>query len=722
MYIRLMENGIEGMLEPFYDGGESYQGHQKYAVLANYKVTPEGAATQGWATLSVKVMPYKTTTLERECDINVGRFDEIYMRGKIPADMKSTLKVNDEIVLQLDGGKGDNAKYYGKLPDRHIKKISMEFENKSDSIERVNLWYLGVRDSAYPTLSEQYGDCTIPDWEGCFADEVEIKATTNVFVDEGGDDALRAKMKSKSFSASYEAMKKRAYDLMDYVPEPHIGKTLDSRDGVPLNGNAETLAFVGFIEKDVEMLKLAARCALSLASCEYWIYTGKDTIEDIPGITWHHRSFQERLCAISVAMTLEFAGSVLTWHGRNILYDSLIMKALPRMDQDFKIMEYIYYMNQGPVFSNGYTAALTTLARRYPRYSRRVDEIEADLNEMMEKCINPDGGMMEGMNYWTVTVGCYLNSACMLAKYRGKSLKEYVGDRLNKTSDFALLLTTDDNMRRTVGDARRVSHELNMTYFMALITGDRKWCKFTEDLKKVDESNDREIFYLIFAGDETFEAEEIKGEDRFVVFPDTGYTYLRRGGDEFIGISGRSFSHCHPDRGSFMIDSGGKPILIDRGMCNYSDGPADKMSESRAHNLAVPVVDGIVLSQNAQHGYSAEVVKSEYENGVFAWISDNNNVWDKDIVIRNVRTITSDKPFEYIITDEFEFTRPAKVLFNLNMYDNEHIEAEPVNWQPEKSEYVEYHVDFDLKPVMQQRFLSAEGTSFALTTKIRIKE
>ncbi len=724
MFIRLQKKGAEGIIEPFYDGGESYKENEKFSsFLAHYRVDPKGAAGQSWMSVNVNVTPNSTVTLERDCDIDVGRFDEISLRAKIVEGTSVKMLINGEEVIN-EAGKGDTCNYYGKLKDSRITSIRLEITNNNEQTEGDVLFYIGVRDSKFLSDEELYMPATTPDWEGCFAENPVIEPCTEAFVDKADAEALRAKLKTGIMAKTYEGTKKYAESFMNVVPEKYIGEYIIDHDGVQAYIAACTLSFVGFIEKDLEMLKMGARFALSIAACDNWCnFWG---IEMLPATTWHHRSFNESYMAFGVAMTLEFAGSIMTWHGRNILYDALIQKGLPRMDADFKTMEYIYHMNQGLAFSTGYVYALMVLAKQYPRYGKRILEIEEDVHEMFKGSILPDGGMKEGPNYWDYTMQMYVNTISAFARYHKMSLNEYAGDKLEPSSQFGLIMVNDKNQMRTVGDSKRWQYSFMTSYYLAAITENPKWMEIAEGAREAAEKNGTGglfITYLIFGSDKKFDAKGTPAADEiFVTLPDTGYTYLKRGDDEFFGISGSSFSHCHPDKGSFMLDFKNEPALIDRGMCGYFEGVADKLSESRAHNMAVPVVDGLVMCQNAQHGYGATMVKSEYKDGVFTWISDNDNVWNKSLVTKNVRTIVSDKPFEYIITDEFEFTKPCKVLVNFNMYDNKNVKMEPVGWTPEKSEYVEHYCDFAKTPVMQQRFRSEEGTSFKLVTKVTLTD
>lgn len=718
MYLRLLKNGAEGILEPFYDGGEAYRDYHKYMTLGNYETNPQNSAEQTWCEAKFKILPRSVTTAVRECDFNAGRFDEIYISGKIPADVNVCVYINGEKVID-ERGKGNTAEYSGTIVSGDFKTIAFEFRNNGSGLEYALVSHIGLRDTKYISQADIYGENTASDWEGCFEENPKIELFTHFFADSG--DALRRKMQSDFFKADYEKTKADCMGYMNTVPEKMISRTLDGGSRCLYIG-ASTLAFVGYIEKDLEMLKTAARYALSLAACETWYQEDKELAE---GVTWNGRVFQAAFASYGISIFMEFGGSILTWHGRNYLYEALARKGIARLDADFNMMEYIYHMNQGLAFSPGYVYALITMTERFPRYKKRIDEIEADVDEMLRNCINPDGGMFEGLGYWGYTIESYCLTAYALAKYRGKSIFEYINGRLDKTSDFALIMSGEKNIFRTVGDTGRYGFGKHISSFMYHSTHNELWKKYYEmKAKQNPEGQVMGGWYLaglIFGEAFEYDCSEKEEAERFVSFPDTGYTYLRRGREEFFAISGKSFSHCHPDKGSFTIDLDGKPILIDRGMCGYSDGEADIISASDAHNTAVPIKEGYLLCQNSQHGFGSVMKKCSYENGVLEWICDNNNVWDKSDVKRNVRTITSREPYVYEITDEFEFTKPQKAAFILNMYDDEHIKAEPVNWSPEEIRYEPYSCDYAKNKVMRLMLISEEKTELKLNTRVTVK-
>ena len=66
----------------------------------------------------------------------------------------------------------------------------------------------------------------------------------------------------------------------------------------------ENLAFVGLVENDLEMMRMAVRHALSVCHCEYWCESAMGVL---PGATWHHRSFTENMYCKVISLVLDCA-------------------------------------------------------------------------------------------------------------------------------------------------------------------------------------------------------------------------------------------------------------------------------------------------------------------------------------------------------------------------------------------------------------------------------
>ena len=464
--------------------------------------------------------------------------------------------------------------------------------------------------------------------------------------------------------------------------------------------------------KNEEMMKMACRCALSLGCCEYWC---GDPMETVPMVTWHHRSFSESDFARRISTVISLCGNLLTWHGRNFLYNMIIMKGLPRMEADFMTMEYIYHMNQGIAFMSGYVQALTLLAKNYPRFDRRVKEAEILLEEMLENAFENDGSSFEGAGYWQYTVMNYLYSVYFLARYNKKSIKEYVGHKLDKISDFGLSLVNSNGIMITVNDVHAGVYTKTICALLYSITNDERWAKIYYKENKSDE-----IFSLFMINSADVPKVNPELTKEFIYSPVVGYTQVSRNGIHFFANSGPSNdTHCHYDKGSFIVYKNGDPVIPDV-TAVYTDAEAGRLQLTQSHSLAVPVDDNVLLEQKHGSGYCAYTKKASFDKGVFEWSTDNSEMWDNTKVLKNIRTVKSEKANEFIITDEFEFTKPMSVSFRLNLTDKDKVFVQPVNWEPISKDYILLYKNSE-ETDYQLIYESEKSDKIKLITKITIR-
>ena len=277
-----------------------------------------------------------------------------------------------------------------------------------------------------------------------------------ILFDEEGLAGLREKLRAGPLQAAFARLRDQARQDMALDPEAEISRYIAKPDRrwcrtrdmarTCTAGIMERLAFVGLIDGDREMSVMAARMALSAAHCEYWC---ESILGVFPGASWHHRSFTEEIYCRACALVLDWAGFCLTPHGKQIVRDAIIMKGLPRIESDFKRMEYIRHMNQGIVFSSGRIFGLLSLLPAYPRYRGLVDEAERDLHEMIDSYVQADGGTLEGMGYWNFTFSTAMPLLYALARYHGRAFEAYVPPAVVRTADYAL------SMLSTAGDGTR---------------------------------------------------------------------------------------------------------------------------------------------------------------------------------------------------------------------------------------------------------------------------
>ena len=698
------------ILQAYFDGGDSYADHQKYNVLNKYKSEPENALIQAWDSMRVSIAPKGKTIVERnDFNIDISDYNRFRIFTMTPDCVTVKLYCNDELVL--DGrfsGRIEKLDGNIKTTQKILKSIRYEFENSNENPVTVILHYLGMINDK-PLNQIPYNS----DWEGFFEEKPKSGLFDENLITEKELEGLKERIKEEPFKTMYEGIRKVAYKKMETEPEKLIKRTVANffREPENISGLVE-LALVGRIENNHEILKMACRCALSLGCCEYWC---ADPMEAAPTVTWHHRSFTETSIAKSISSVISLAGNLLTWHGRNFLYNMLIMKALPRLEADFMTMEYIYKCNQGIAFMCGYVQALVTLADIYPRYKKRLFEAEELLDEMLENAFEEDGSSYEGGGYWHYTLITYLYTVYFLAKNKKKTLKEYVGNKLDKISEFGLSLLDENGNMFTFNDCHPYSkNSMLVSALLYSITEDERWMKIaTTSNSKMDFGANE----LLMVSSVEFKETDARIVKEFKDLSTVGYTQVYRDGIHFVITAGPSNNtHCHCDKGSFIIYKDGKMIVPDPAGA-YNKATTILYQNTDCHSLAVPVINGVKIEQLRGDGYMSVTKKASYENGVFEWQCDNSSIWASDVVKKSIRTVYSDKSNEFIITDEFEFSCPAQLLFRVNVMEKDTLKIEPLNWNPGEEKITELCEYADGK-VYQICLESDAQTCFKIETKI----
>lgn len=484
------------------------------------------------------------------------------------------------------------------------------------------------------------------------------------------------------------------------------------------------LAFVGLIDKNKAMLKMACRIALSVACCKNWC---EGVVGSLPGTTWHHRSFLEGSLSVASAKVLDWAGEVLTWHGRNIIYDAIIMKGIPRLEADIHTMDYVWHMNQGIVFTSFLITTLLVLSKRYPRYSDLIDRYENAILTMWENYVNDDGGAGEGPGYWNYSAEYLMWTMYQLSRCKGKKLSEYMPESLKKAELYAKasLSTVGDGIYHIPVNDTHIDKgfDLMIPAFFAGAGEDKsfwssifkKSVKDTAKLSLLDE-------LLIVAKDIEFKSTGENVKDEYIpVIASGGVKLLRKSEDVgktalYVNRGVAEFGHEHEDKGSFILEADGKAILLDRGICDYSNSNISAFISTKWHNVLYPELGFEVHQVKHNSEKCAKILKHGYSDGLFICSIDVAPAWD-GIYKKNVRTVISPDPNLYIIHDSIECD--CDVSFRANTYgnmegnaiknDNVNLYFYTMSWTPYKTVFEEDGTDGKGTPVNQLR-LFGKGT------------
>lgn len=747
-------NPAETIFEPFWDSGESYPDHEKYSRLTPYEIKTgkHSKASVFWAGVRLQVSAGETLSMKRACELSIEGYDIFRMF----ASVSNRLEIS--IFCTIDGkntevmracGKGAAGEYDGTIRGKMITEIELRFTNPSDASADATLSWLGLSDSERQKEMEEEKSGFSSEWEGCFeASPKEAEPVLGIFFDSQGLEKIREKIKKEPYASIFAELKKRADSHMQDEPERYIGELAPyinrsfvrerDRDKPEYCKYMEDIAFVGLVEGDAEKLKMACRMALSLSCCKYWC---ESVMGVFPGATWHHRSFTEERIGVASMKVLDWAGSLLTWHGRNIICDAVIMKALPRLDADMKTVDYIWYMNQGVFFAGGLVAILTGLSKHYPRYEERLLEAEQDLITIWKNYVADDGGSAEGPAYWGDSFRSMVISMYILARHRKLPLKKYNPDIIKKSEDYAhcMLSSVGDGFSfLPINDTRGngTYHPIIPAFFVQ--TSNRPiWYNMFDRLAKHS--------YLPYGAElimisETGEGGECEEQDtEFLTLNTVGHTMIKRTSDRYgethLHLTGGglvTFGHSHSDKGSFILEVGGSPIFIDCGVCDYSSADTKEYAKPRMHNLLLPDVPGAMqrVDANAKIG---EILCSEYENGIFHYQTDLKSAWQEGLFEKNVRSVVSGDPHRFEITDEVSYREPTASIFNLNTYGdvNETDEGflvsyqgikakiQTKNWLPERFE-MRTVADGMGNPVTRLSLYTQKRTRMTLVTEIEL--
>lgn len=744
-------NQAESIFEPFWDGGDSYPENKKYSGLKRYILeygqNVGAEIKQVWCGVDIKIWKQplgEMVAMERECHLSIEGYDTIRIFGAFPKE------VEFKIICVIDGekqtvlkavGNDTTGEYDGHISGEEITHIRMEFIHNGKQPSLSTLYWLGCSNKEEQMKMENQKSPYDEKWEGCFKDVFEIKPTINIYFDNVELEEIRKKIMVHPFNDIMNKMREQATSDLKINPEAQIGEFVANGDRrwvrdrdmkrTVLSVPMQRLAFVGVVDQNIEMLKMACRMALSLAHHTYWC---ESIMGVFPGATWHHRSFTEEIISKACSVVLDWAGSLLTWHGRNIINDAIIQKGLPRMEADFKTIEYIRDMNQGIVFSSGRIIALVALAKQYPRYEEWLKSAEIDLFEMIKKYILPDGGTMEGPGYWNYTFASTLPILYVLAKHNGVPLSEYVPKCVLATGEYALamLSTADDGTKYLpINDARFQRFLSIIPAIYAQISENPVWGNLYSAIMQ-DFSGDVEKEFIVIAK----EAKESTGEllkTGFNHLPNIGQTYMVNdvGGIGKVHIqllSGPNyFGHCHSDKGSFILEAGSKQIIIDRGVCTYSIPYVSLIGKADNHNIFMPQSENSELYEQNPFAKGAYVTFAACDNGILTYTSDNLNAWDEGIFTKNYRRVFSPHPCVYIINDHVEYTKPLASAFIINTkYDVSGYEilsdvpckVLPFGWEPEKVTVGQYGYDERLENVNQLKIYTYKAMSHNVLTAI----
>ena len=758
-------NEAEAIIEPFWDGGSSEHPKDKMSLLDAYEVTIHGSTVgevkQTWCSVAVSIYRAEVDkiaiSMERQCDIFIDGYDVFRVFASIPSwakiFVKATIDGKEQLILDGVCGVDTYHEFDAPIYGSHVTRLILEFAICQNRSAEIELSWLGLSNRERQVYLESKKSPYSPKWEGFLITEPkEFKPELNIFFNNDELQNIRNKVKEEPYRSIFNALKKQAEEGLTYYPEADIGTFIPRpskrwcrvRDlgKKQTAGIMEILAFVGLVEENVEMLIMAARMAISAAHCEYWC---ESIMGAFPGTTWHHRSFTEEMYCRACALVLDWAGVCITPHGKQVIRDSIIMKGLPRIESDFKRMEYIRSMNQGIAFSSGRIIGLLSLIPEYPRYKSMLIEAERDLHEIIENYVHEDGGTLEGPGYWNFAFSRAMPLFYALARFHNKPLEEYVTEKLLKAGEYALSMLSIVNGGITllpINDCHAnsaVNPGLAAAY--CKISQNPEWKSLYQAMKEAGNFKP-DLFHIIFASlmDEIEEPVEPILKPKFKVLKEVGQvSSIRR--DPNIGLihfhfcSGPTYrAHYHQDKGSFIIEVNDEVLAMDRGVASYDNPESRLMGVASRHNLLYPERPNDTPLEQPYYAHGGKLTCAVEDGDMIMIASDNKDAWEPGLFQKNIRRVFSPVPELFIIDDDVVLSEKMAVSFLIHSnYDIKAVNGNywvmgkkaslcitPLNWKPTGVNIQVNGVDRNNCAVNTLSLTIGDSTSYHLTTAVKV--
>ncbi len=803
-------NEAEAIFAPFFDGGDSDMRTDKACLLEEFETrTGEGCAArvgQTWCSVDVAVdrapVGVPALTLTSLTPLDIAGYDVFRVFACQPpyVRLRITGKVDGRETVITDSHVGDGGmeEIDGVLAGTTLDTFTLEFTLLEARPARVALRWLGLSNRAAQSRLEARQSPYTPDWQYCWISDFALPQQTQSQTQSrtqsrtlgtepspapalgilfGADEleSLREQCLSGSLKPMADTLRRQAQEYMKLEPEKMVGYMVPSADirwqrvrdnwKTTLYHKMEPLALMGLIDRNPEFSRMAVRMALSVAHCTHWC---ESPMGVHPGASWHHRSFQETYYAAACALVLDWAGAWFTPHGRQIVQDAIIMKGLPRMESDFKRMEYIRHMNQGIVFSIGRILGLLALIPTYPRYASQLEDAERDLHEMIDAYILDDGVILEGPGYWAHSFFDIVPLYYVLARHHGRSLRDYASEKVRRTGDFALsLLSTLGSGTGYLGinDAHNQGcYPINTVVAFSLMTDRPEWQSL---LATQVGSGEADVFSLVMAGCSALKLADpspitdhrlLITDHRFTLFPLGGQAASVRRDPDFGAVhlhlcSGPTYPcHYHEDKGSFILEAAGQALVIDRGVLGYHEAENAFLGRAAAHSLLYPepLEDGVPFRQpdarpalpggkkwgvfDLERAYGARLGACIEDDGVILLASDNAGAWPDGLFTTNIRRICSPAPTLFLIEDVIEAGQPLEMSFRLHTPQSAEIRGQEVwvaapgvtmrvaalNWTPATVDAAPCSMDDHHRPVNLVRLVSARAQSHRLLTVLEL--
>lgn len=623
-------------------------------------------------------------SMSKAVDIYVHDFDNLIVAAVIPDGGRF------EIKLETD--KGERVRSYEKLPGNkreyvfplesaaQLTGITLSVYSAADGLQGGAVLWIMLQNEE--KLGEYLASLTPfgKEWTSHIQPESyrpSFEPTYGLVFGKDQLEDIRARhrgMMNPDGSSSYidNARRLMAIEPEDIVKES-VGNNIRfarDRDLELPDLKPSDLAIAGILMKDKEMLRMAARYAMVLATTPHW---DEGFMAHLPGSNWVHAAFRESWAAHELAITLDLAGEMFTDLGRKFILKRLAIDGIGHINYITWSAEYIHRMNQMSVFSHGRILVYALLEQTMPRVKPYIELAYNDLVNSLQTIILPDGGNVEGPGYMAYTIREAGLALYYYAMATGKPLAEVIPSNIRNTSAFAEALwsTTPACDMIPICDSDPWIGELDALSFLANVSGDSRWIDIYQKAKAREDrypemtgQTQTGLLALVIPEENQHTAPTIPA---FVNLPDMGImASTRRIGDErlkilIMGNKARA-GHTHEDKGSFVLEFAGEVFAGDFGRATYGTAMTFITKQAQWHNMLIPVVEGERPAPKNPIVVDVKPIGQGSEE-YFEAVIDATPGWE-NYYSKYVRRWSSPTPSELLITDNYELAKGKAVEFH----------------------------------------------------------
>ena len=412
--------------------------------------------------------------------------------------------------------------------------------------------------------------------------------------------------------------------------------------------------------------------ALALAHCDNWT-TG--FMPKMPGSSWETRAFSEYRFAINAVFAWDWAGSLLTDAGKELLAQAISIKALPWIQQTLMRHPYVRGNNRGIFFAFGGMVVSIALGKHWPYGDDFLEPFREAMDQTVKAYYAADGGTFEGIGYATGSLQQALAGYALYARYRGLALEEVVPEVAIKAVDyFTAMLSTEKPIGAVIkhsdGGRAGVCVRPGALGLLCRLSDDPAVPALLAGLLEspidLGPTYTVEHELNIIWGPETL-PEPGAHPPVFRNLEHTGILCSCRETElgpvriELIGGPAGA-GHGHDDRGSFVLEAFGNELAIDRGQMPYVDPRSVTIKYSRYHNLAIPHDESGEPLRQLNPCPVASLAEGTGDAVKLNCRMNLDGVWPVPVITCS-REIDSPEPQEFLIIDRLTAGRPISLGF-----------------------------------------------------------